>query len=190
MFGAVRHPFGFVGVGIRLVEQAQQELGLQDAAHSPVHQRFGDGPVLYLGQQRGGIAGIQLEIDPGLQRLAGGFGLGSRHMVNSFQLADAIAIRDDEAPKAPLAAQHFLQQPGVDMHRDAIDLVIGGHHRPDSGFHHRRLEGLQVILAQFAFGEIGRGAVPPAFRLAMGGEMLGGRQHMLRDRSTAVLPPG
>ena len=49
MFGAVRHPFGFGRVGVRIIEQAQAELGCQHPPNCPIHVCFGDTTCPYLG---------------------------------------------------------------------------------------------------------------------------------------------
>ena len=45
-------------------------------------------------------------------------------MVQAFELADAVAIRDNQTLEAPFLPQHLLQQPGVGVHRDAVDFVV------------------------------------------------------------------
>ena len=63
-----------------MVEESQQEFGLEHAAHRRVHLRFGNNSILYLFAQRGKAA-IQFKVHAGCQGFARRFGLGAGDVV-------------------------------------------------------------------------------------------------------------
>ena len=99
--------------------------------------------------------------------------------MDAVELVHAPAVGDHKAVEAPFVAQHLFEQPRVDVVGDAVDLVVGGHHRADAGLD-RRLEGDEELLADDALGVVGRRGVGAAFRLAVDSEMLRRCQHVLR----------
>ena len=51
-----------IEVHIRVVEESEQELGLEHASHRHIHRRFGNDPILDLFEQ-GRVAGVQFKVD-------------------------------------------------------------------------------------------------------------------------------
>ena len=189
MLGAVGDLHGRFGAGERLLEQAQEELGGQHAAGGGIHRGFRDTSSAHFVDQIGEAA-AQLDVHTGQQRLARGVGRVRCHEVKPVELVHAPAIRDHKAVEAPFVAQDLLEQPGIDVAGDAVDLVVRGHDRADAGLD-RGLEGHEELLADDALGVVGRRGVCAAFRLAMDGEMLGGGEHVERvdlSRRTALQP--
>ena len=80
-------------------------------------------------------------------------------------------VGDDQAVEAPLLAQHLGQQPVVLGGVDAVDLVVGAHHRPRLGQRDHPLEGRQVDLAQRPLVDVGADPGPVGL-LVVGGEVL------------------
>ncbi len=66
------------------------------------------------------------------------------------------------------------------MQWDAVDLVVGGHHRPDLPFPYHCFKRRKQLLTQHPLGIVGRPGIGPGFGLAVGGEVLGGCDDMLR----------
>ncbi|OQA16845.1 MAG: hypothetical protein BWY63_02603 [Chloroflexi bacterium ADurb.Bin360] len=64
-------------------------------------------------------------------------------------------IGDDEALQAPFALEDFREQIGLLRAIDAVDPVVGAHHRPGLGFLDRGLESRQVDFAQGTFIHLG-----------------------------------
>jgi len=97
----------------------------------------------------------------------------------------AAPVRNDEALEAPLFLKHILQQERVFGTVHAIDLVVGGHHRPYAGFLNRRLEGGEIDLVQGALANDGIDAMPFEL-LIIGVEVLDGGDHALALNSLDV----
>src|SRR5450755_943633 len=65
------------------------------------------------------------------------------------------------------------------MRRDAVNFVVGSHDATDMRFLHGRLEGNQKVLSNDALGVISRRRIRSALGLAVDGEMLHRRHHMM-----------
>ena len=121
----------------------------------------------------------EVEIDARGQRQARGVGLVGRHVVDVHQHLESVAIGGDITAEAPLLAQHAVEQPVVDVRRDAVDFVVGGHDAARVALLDGGLERHQEVLADHAFGIIAGRGVGAALRLAVHGEVLGGGHHVM-----------
>ena len=80
-------------------------------------------------------------------------------------------VRHDQPVEAPLVAQHPVDEVGLLAAVGPVDLVVGGHHRPDAGLSHGGLEGDEVDLAERALGDFGADGHPLVL-LVVAGVML------------------
>jgi hypothetical protein len=102
----------------------------------------------------------------------------------------AVAVRGNEAAKSPFLAQHTIQQPVVDVRRNAVNFVIGSHHASGPAFAHGGFERNQEDLPNDAFRIVAGRGVGAAFGLAVPGEMFGRRQDMMAvDEERISLQP-
>ena len=85
------------------------------------------------------------------------------------ELLDALIIAHYRAAETPFAAQYVVQQPVICVGRNAVDLVIGRHHRLHFGALYRFFEGREEIFPKRAFRDFRRPYIGAAFRLAMAG---------------------
>ena len=110
-----------------------------------------------LEQRRAEAVGArQLDVEPGVEGHRRGFlGVGGEVVVVG-ELADREVVGHDAPVESPLLAQHAGQQLAVGGSRNAVELVVGVHHRAQPGGSHRRLERVQVDLAQLAGTEVRR----------------------------------
>ncbi len=97
------------------------------------------------------------------------------------QPLDAHEVRHHESVEAPLAAQDVGKRTAVARARDAVDRVVGRHHRTGSRID-RGTERRQVGLAQLALAHEVRTSVLPALRGTVGDEVLERRERMARLR--------
>ena len=124
-FGVVRDGLRVFHIGIRLLEQASEELQPQHATGGLVDLGLGHEALLErLRQQCKGFAVRQIGIDTSLQcahRCAQRIGRG---LVNVDELLDREVVADHRAFELHFAAQDVLQQPAVHMRGHAIDFVV------------------------------------------------------------------
>ena len=80
-------------------------------------------------------------------------------------------VRHDQPVEAPLAPEDPVDQVGLLAAVGAVDLVVGGHHRPHAGLPHGGLEGDEVDLPQRALGDLGADGHPLVL-LVVAGEVL------------------
>ena len=123
-----------------ILEQAKLELDAQDLRHGFIHPFHGDVSSLNRPFQVAEAA-TQLHVHAAGKGLDRGIALAGSDPVQAVQIVHAPAIGDDEALEAPFAAQQVLQQPGVDMRRHTVDLIVGSHHRANPAFAHNGFEG-------------------------------------------------
>src|SRR2546430_7286258 len=95
------------------------------------------------------------------------------------QHLQTVAIGCDKAAEAPLLAEHFIEEPMINVRRYTIDLVVGSHHAAHMAFLDSRLKWNQKILANNAFRIVSRGSIGPAFGLSVHREVLHSRNHMM-----------
>ena len=101
----------------------------------------------------------------------------------------AVIVADDGALITPFAAQHVVQQPGVGVRRDAVDLVVRGHDRLHrESVRMARSNGGKKSVAQLTLAEMRRADVGAAFGLAVAGEMLERHEAPCRTASGSVGP--
>lgn len=92
------------------------------------------------------------------------------------QHAQRSAVRDYEAIEAPLLTQYILQKITVRRTRYAVNLVVRCHNGQRSGLY-RLTERQQIDLMQLAQSHMHGRRVAPAFRAAVGSEVLQRGQH-------------
>ncbi len=138
---------GLGGVDVRIVEQAHLEFPAEHRRDQLVELRFLEHAFAHEFDQVQVAIGLgQFDVDAGLDGERAGLPLvlGDEMAVRFgavAQLVDRVVVGDDEAFEAPLLAEHVAQQPAVGMRRDAIDLVVGGHHADGAAFVDGLFEG-------------------------------------------------
>src|SRR5581483_4371862 len=100
-------------------------------------------------------------------------------MVGFDQHLQAVTVGGHESRKAPLLAQHFVEQPVIDMRWNAVDLVIRSHHTADAAFFHRGFERHKESFSDYALGDISRRSIRSAFWLPMDCKMLHRRHDVI-----------
>ena len=180
---------GFVGVHVRVLEQAGQELALEDARDRRVDGGHRDGAALHGVDERSVGLGIgRLEIVAGFERLDRGLRPIGGDLVAAGELRDGVVVRDDDAAEAPLALQHVVQQPVVHVRRHAVDLVVAGHDREGAGLLDRALERPQELGPELALADQRRRGVDAGLVRAVAGEVLQRREDLARaERQAAAL---
>ena len=138
----------------------------QDTLAGPVHDLlvqlsgadgFHNPPVVYAAGS--GHLQVQPRGDPG-------------HPVrNRAPVGDRVSV------KSPFVPEHFRQQPRVFRSIDAVDPVVGAHHRPGFRFLHRHFKSREIDLPDRTLIRVRGGAHPPVF-LAVQGKMLDARAHI------------
>ena len=104
-------------------------------------------------------------------------GRGARHLEveagerGRSRRVGAEPVRHDQPVEAPLVPQHPVDEVGLLAAVGPVDLVVGGHHRPDAGLSHGGLEGDEVDLAERALGDFGADGHPLVL-LVVAGVML------------------
>ncbi len=189
VLGAVGGLLGVVRIDIGIVEQAETELRRQHAGDGAVDHCLRDGSLLYLPEQRAvdGAVG-EVVVNSGCERHAGGVGVVRGDVVGFSEHLQAVAVGGDVAAESPLLAQDFVEQPVVDVRRDAVDFVVGGHHAAGVGLFDRGLKGHEEVFANDALGIISWSGVGAAFGLSVNREVLGcGDDVMAVDRERIAL---
>lgn len=143
------------------VQQAEFDLLDQHAAQRPVDQRLGDVPRGDGVEQRlpEGLDGGQLHIDTGGKGQTGGIPPVLGHAVQQLQEGDAEVVGDDGALEAPGVPEEFGEQVRVRRRRDAVDVVVGTHHRARTALAHGHLERRQDDVGKLARSHADRGEI-------------------------------
>ena len=179
-FGGVVLGLGGLLVGIGVFEEPALELHGQNAGHGGVDLSHRDPAFLHQLRQQGiGFAVGQLDIDAGVHRHHGGVGQAFGHLVAGDQFLDGEIVALDRAAIAPFGAQDVGQQPAAGMRRHTVDLVVRRHDRANRQLGHRALEGREEVLAQGAFGDLGRAHIGAVLGLAVAGHVLEGDEHLV-----------
>jgi hypothetical protein len=132
----------------------------------------------------------EVVIHSGGNGLHRGIELVSGHMMSLDQHLQAVAVGRDIAAESPFLAQDAIEQPGIDMRRDAVDLVVRSHYAADFGFFDRDLKRHEEILSNNPLGIIAGRCVGAALGLAVHGEVLGGRDDVrAADQERIPLQP-
>jgi hypothetical protein len=95
------------------------------------------------------------------------------------QHLEPAAVGGHVTAESPALAQCRGQQPGIDVCRDAVDLVVGSHQAAHVRVLHRHAKRHEEILADDPRRIVARRGVGAPFRLAVHGEMLSGREHVM-----------
>ncbi len=140
------------------VEQAEQRLLGEDAAHRPVDQCLRDPALGDRLDQRGaeGLDGGQFDVDARPQRGARGVGPVGGEAVQGLQEGDAEVVGDDGSLEPPGVAQQPGQQRLVGRGRHTVDVGVGVHDGAGAALAHGHLERRQQDVGPFA-GAHGRG---------------------------------
>ena len=191
MLRAIRDVLGIVRIDVGIFEQAEAELRLQHAFYGLIQFRFGHPALANLVQKRGVYRTIgQVVVHARGQRLSRGLREVGSHVVSLHQHLQAISVRGHVASETPFLAQHAIEQPAVDMVRDAVDLVVRGHHTANLCLFDGGAERHKKGLTQIPLRKIGGCGVGAALRLAMGSEVLGRRHHVMPvNRPRSALQP-
>ena len=138
----------------------------QDPLHGLIHNRF-----------------LQNALLNGFQHLpvvntAGGGHFQIQTRCNTLHtVGNSAPVGDHIALEAPLVPEHFRQEPGIFRSVNAVDPVVGAHHRPGLGLLHGGFKGREVDLPEGSLVHIGGGTHAPVL-LTVGGEMLDGGAHV------------
>ena len=171
--GVVRDFLSVARVGVRMLEEAPQELESQHPPHGRVDLGLCDFPLRQRLRQIGeGLPVRHVVVHAGMQRARGRVRQIAGHVMQRHELLDALVIGDHDALESPLVAQHVGQHPAVGMGRNAADLVVGGHHHLGVGLLDRRTELRQIHLQQRPLGELCRTHVRAGFRHAVSRHVL------------------
>ena len=163
-------------VEVRRLEQPEPELHPEDRDDRPVDQGLVDAAVLEGGQQRRAeaVGPRQFEVHARPEREDRRGGRLGRHPVVRGQHRDARVVGGDDAVEAPFVAQDRREQLHRRMARDAVDVAIGRHDAADPAVADRDLEREQLLVAELARADVGRGLVEPALGQAVPDEVLRG----------------
>ena len=179
--GVAGQALGGLRIRIGVLEQPCQELETQAARHGLVDKRLVDDTRAHLlDQQQIGVAVRELDVDTRRQRLRRRILERLRHVMPPDELGDRVVVGHHHPFESPFTAQHVTQQPLVDVRRNTVDLVVGGHDELGTGLLDRPLEGREEDLAQDAFGDVGRTHVGATLGLAMA-------RHVLQRRKDPIL---
>ncbi len=120
-----------------------------------------------------------VEVHSRIERLARRVVHIMRHMMRGHEHLDAVVIGGDVAVEAPLLAQHFIQQPVIDVRGHAVDFVVGGHDAAYVRFLHGGLKRRKKIFADDALRVVAGRGVGAAFGHAVHREVFRRRQHVM-----------
>src|SRR5579859_5220829 len=102
----------------------------------------------------GVIKVVELHVNAGAHSHASSI-LGRRSDAMIFvQTPDGTEVGKNKSLKAPLIAQHLLEQEGISNHWNAVDLVIGGHGRHRMSLPECGLKALEHDAAQLALTHV------------------------------------
>ena len=178
-----------VGIDIGLVEQPQAELGCQNSRNRAVDLPLRHGTLLHLVEE-GAVdrAVAEIVVHSGLQRLAGRAREIGRDVVSLHQHLEPAAIGGHVALEAPLLAEHPVEQPRIDVRRNAVDLVVGSHYAAGVRLDDRGLESREIELADDSLGVVAGRGVGSTLRRPVHGEVLGGGHNVVAvDRKAGAL---
>ena len=163
-------------VAVGVVKQAHIVFDVQHVAGRVIQLRHRHLPGLH---QPGQILAVVLvahaHVDAGLQRHAHRVFRVRRHAVFN-QLLDGPMVGDGDAFKAPLVAQHVLEQPGVGGRRGAVKRVKGHHDRAAAGIQPRFVRR-HIVVEQALRTHINGVVFFAAFDRAVGRKVLDAGHH-------------
>jgi len=160
------------GAAVRVIEQPQPVLELQDPRYRSIHfidgheaslQRFGQTFLIGIGHH--------VDVDARPQRQRGSLRKIGRHAVGD-EFGYCVVIAHENPVEAPLLAQDGLQKISVGRHRNSGEIIEGRHHRQDPGTE-RCPERWQVDFGKRAIRNVRRGIVASGDAGTVGNEMLG-----------------
>ena len=154
------------GVHEGAFEQAELELGPQHPLDGTVEDLDGDDSAVDgVDQWRPVAVGHrELDVEPGRQRHGCGLGGIGDEVVVALELAHREVVGDDVAIEAPLVAEDGRQQFVRCTARDAVELVVGVHHRTQARRPDGRLERVEIHLEELTGGDVRRRPVEATLR--------------------------
>ncbi|MNM73141.1 hypothetical protein D3C81_848590 [compost metagenome] len=157
---------------VRIIEQTDGLLQLQDAAHRGIQHRHRH---IARSHQAGQVTVVEAALHAQVQARHEGLA-GGVHFVGSVTVRDQFhvggVVGNHHAVELPLIAQQLGEQRAVGAGRHAVDVVEGAHHAQCAGFQ-RGLERRQVGVAQGLRRDIHLRVFHAGGHRAIGGEMLG-----------------
>ena len=139
------HLARLLGVNVWIVEEAHLKLASQNPHHGGVHLRFRCQSLLHcLGELAVGEC-TQVYVHACLQCHHASLLTVFRHMMGAVDAVDAVEVGHHEAVKLPLLPQQVGEEIAVGGAGDAVEGVVGCHHRQGAGIYHL-LEGGEEIL--------------------------------------------
>ena len=137
------------GIHVGVLEKPQTEFRSQNARHGAIHQRNGNNARFHLLQQRAVHRAIgEVVVHARRKRFASRLRFICGNLVNLEQHLQSISVRCHIPAKTPFLAENGIQQPRIDMRRDAVDFVVGRHHASRACFLHSRLKRHKKSFAQ------------------------------------------
>ena len=185
-------------VHVRVLEQPGAELDPQQAPNGVVYPTHGDVAAGHeLAPEVAEVRGHHFQVRPGVQRLAGSVPAVLRHAVaaraagrvhtrTGAQLGHGRVVALDEPVEAPALLQRLGLQVAVRAPGHAVDRVERAHERVGPRVH-GRLERRQVEVPEPLDRHVGGVVVATGVGLAVGGEVLDARDHLVRRAVVAPL---
>ncbi len=152
-----------------VVDQAFGEHGAQHPVGHLMHARLGDLAARHGGLERLVEEHLVVQLRAGLLVEASGRG---------FQRMDRAPVGHGPAAPAPVLPQHAGQQGTVLAGVDAVDAVVGAHHRARIALAEGDLEGQQIGLARGRVADVGAQDLAAGL-LVVQHKVLGGGDHVL-----------
>ena len=167
------------GIDVGPLEQAEAELGDEDATHRGIDRLHGDLAGLERGPERlaEAVGSRQLHVEPRVQGLHGGLVPVGCGAVMRDEEPHGEVVGHDEALEAQLLAQQARQQGATPGAGQPVHRGVGVHDRGQTGVAYRGREGLRVHLAELAGPELDGRVVHPPLRQPVAQEMLPRRHH-------------
>ncbi len=174
----------------RILEQPELELGPQDSRDGGVDGGFRDSPRGDGIRQRAGeeCERRELNVDSRFEGHRGSLGAVLRHVVGADDLVDTEVVRDHHAIEAPAVSKHVGQQEPRRYARQAVDIVVGVHHRADACLADRGLKGKQECIVQLPAADVRRGVVQSTLGQPMPDHVLAGGDDVLSGAARVLEP--
>ena len=162
-----------------LFKQAQGKLGGEDFPGGFVNPLFRDAAALYALQDRFEIVvSLHVHVNPGFHGNQEGFVFAGHQVVHAVQALDVHPVAHYKALKPHFLAQDILYQPLVGVAGNAVELVVGGHHRGHSGFFYGCFERRKVEFPHLAFAHVHGSCVEASGGFSAANQMLGAGQNL------------
>src|SRR5713101_3957829 len=176
-------------INVGIVEESGQKLFAQHVLGGPIDGGFGDAALFHLFDQVAKSVGARkLNIHARIKRHLRRVIIRGGNMMKGTKIGNREVVGDEYAIESPFVAENVGEQVPVAVRRDAVNLVVGGHHALRVCLFYARFERLQEIFANYPFRIVAGTDIGAAFRLAVNGEVFESRQHVrLVDEGSAAL---